>query len=628
MPTNFEAIGVEKRLMKKLRTMLVLFVAFCMIFSQFGCQNEIPSEVFAVSVTNSLNGTVKATVVQAPASSEVKLIVIPEEGYGLKELIIKDSSGETVICSGTGDMRTFIMPSSNVTVFAEFSALFEIAIDNSDNGTVEVSSEDVAEGSEITLTAIPEEGYGLKNITVKDASGEAVEVSGTGDTRTFIMPSSNVTVEAEFSAIYEVSVDSTKNGTVTISAEKALPGEEITISATPDEEFEAAVLSVKDATGKNVETSGFGCTKIFIMPASDVTVTAVFNMKEFEPTYSFNETVTFLPEGTDGTAGTDGMYVIFGDWPQSAKEDSVLVNETQLYVMGGNTYYVGSDGNYYAKCVESSEINDEDNFTDISAEDDEDTNEVSDVPDADDSDDIVRYFKVEPIKWRVLTQNYNETENALLLAEKILPGYVPYYDYHRVNRTIDGDTIYPNNYMYSTIRAYLNGLDYVVKASDDARQTTSSVYNEKGFLQSAFTENAQNQIETTIVDNSAASANPAENSGQWNDGRNDYACDDTSDSVFLLSEREATMLEYGFTGCNTYGEGNSRIRVPTEYALANSAYKTSRSETYGSYWMLRSPEYNDSSAVRLINCNGNACTFADVYDDYVVVVPAMVISLQ
>ena len=627
-------------MMKNLKTMLVLFAAFCMIFSQFGCQNELPSEVYAVSVINSLNGTVKATVVQASASSEVKLIIIPEEGYGLKALIIKDSSGETVVCRGTGDMRTFIMPSSNVTVEAEFSALFEITINESDNGTVEVSTEDVAEGSEITLTVIPKDGYALKTVHVTDESGEVVEVSETDDAMTFVMPSSNVTVEAEFSAIYEVIVNSSKNGTVTISAEKSLPGEEITISVTPDEEFEIGVFSIKDATGRKIETSGFCCTKKIIMPASDVTVTAVFNMKEFRPTYSFNETVTFLPEGTDGTAGTEGTYVIFGDWPQSAKEDSVLVNETQLYEMGGNTYYVGSDGNYYAKCVEteSAEITDDDNPAVINAEDaeveddDEETDEVdeldSELIDEDESEESVKYFKVEPIKWRVLTQDYNETGNALLLAENILPGYVPYYDYHRVNRTIDGKTVYPNNYMYSTIRAYLNGLDYVVKSSDDARQTTSTVYSEKGFFQSAFTESAQNQIVTTIVDNSAASANPAENSRQWNGGRNDYACDDTSDSVFLLSEKEATMLEYGFTGCNTYGEGNSRIRMPTEYALANSVYKTSRSDIYGSYWMLRSPEYNDSSAVRLINCNGNACTFADVYDDYVVVVPAMVISLQ
>ena len=33
-----------------------------------------------------------------------------------------------------------------------------------------------------------------------------------------------------------------------------------------------------------------------------------------------------------------------------------------------------------------------------------------------------------------------------------------YYDYYNVNRTINGSTVYPNNYKESKIRAYLNGL--------------------------------------------------------------------------------------------------------------------------------------------------------------------------
>ena len=36
--------------------------------------------------------------------------------------------------------------------------------------------------------------------------------------------------------------------------------------------------------------------------------------------YQFHSTVTYLDAGTDGTAGTNGTYCLFGDWPQTIKE--------------------------------------------------------------------------------------------------------------------------------------------------------------------------------------------------------------------------------------------------------------------------------------------------------------------
>ena len=86
---------------------------------------------------------------------------------------------------------------------------------------------------------------------------------------------------------------------------------------------------------------------------------------------------------------------------------------------------------------------------------------------------------------------------------------VAYYEYYDVNRTIEGETVYPNNYEHSKIRAYLNGLSYAVKATNSDEQT-------------AFTNSAQSLIATTTVDISAASTNPASNEGQWNSGTNDY----------------------------------------------------------------------------------------------------------
>ena len=51
-----------------------------------------------------------------------------------------------------------------------------------------------------SLTIAPATGYELKKLTVKDALNTEVAVTGTGNTRTFTMPASNVTIAATFEA--------------------------------------------------------------------------------------------------------------------------------------------------------------------------------------------------------------------------------------------------------------------------------------------------------------------------------------------------------------------------------------------------------------------------------------------
>ena len=288
------------------------------------------------------------------------------------------------------------------------------------------------------------------------------------------------------------------------------------------------------------------------------------------------------PNNTNNT----WTYVAFGDWPQTIKASDVTVDKSKSKQMGMFTYYLGSDGNYYVE--HKSE-----------------------------------YYNVEPIVWRVLNKDYASTGQALLLAEKILTGGIRYYvDLNK--RTIAGakegesDTVYPNNYKYSTIRAWLNGLDVVKSDSEN-----DSTYKDKGFLQTAFTTSAQNLIEETTVDNSKESTFGRGETG----GDNPYVCTNTSDKIFLLSEREATTAGYGFVEYNEYGEGNTRIRVTTDYAQATGAYQDGTAG-YGGWWWLRSPNYHNESVACIINIDGLATYSSIVEDASVGVVPALYIELQ
>ncbi len=327
------------------------------------------------------------------------------------------------------------------------------------------------------------------------------------------------------------------------------------------------------------------------------------------------DSVTVLPTGTDGTAGTSATYVLFGDWPQTIKADNVTIDENTSEVHGAFTYYSGSDDSWYVKCKE--------NAYELGYK------YSNGVAVAQNSANSTIYFKVEPIKWCVLTENYNGTGKALLLAENILTGNVQYYDYYDwrfdndANRIINGSTVYPNNYKESKIRAYLNGLEYYKQSSSSASMTTDDTYSSKGFLQTAFTTAAQNLIATTTVDNSAASTT---DSGNNLSQATSYACTNTSDKIFLLSEKEVTTSGYGFASYISSGTGNTRIRVTTDFAKANYAYQSTESG-YGGWWWLRSPSCDSSGDTRNVFIYGGASSNGFVNNTDGGVVPALSISV-
>ena len=304
---------------------------------------------------------------------------------------------------------------------------------------------------------------------------------------------------------------------------------------------------------------------------------------------------------TGKSATKSSKYIYFGVFPRTvlASGSTVTVDETASVTMGANTYYRGSDGNYYAKVKEN--CCDSINYTYTDGTDVKQSGKNS-----------YRYFKVEPIKWKVLTDSYNG--KSLLFAEDILTASVPYYKSSSV-RTIGGKTVYVNNYRYSTIRAYLNG-----KYESDDTQSTD--YKNKGFLQTAFTGTAQAMIADTEVDNSKETTGFSERTYAT-----EYACENTTDKIFLLSLRESFNSTYGFPAYDEYGLRNARIREATDYAKANNAFQNSNTGYYGGIWWLRSPSCYGSDDARVVFHDGEEYYCERVDGTKYGVVPALSISL-
>lgn len=165
----------------------------------------------------------------------------------------------------------FTLVSTGEAVETKYSVLQDEAMVG---GTVEADIKKATEGTEITLTPKAATGYEYKNAAVtvtNNTTGEAVEVVD----NKFTMPASDVTVSTTFAAkYYSISVsanaDDEKNplGTASADMTTAKKGDVVTLTATPKEGYELLVWSSDDVNQFNGNT--------FVMPASNVSVTAIF----------------------------------------------------------------------------------------------------------------------------------------------------------------------------------------------------------------------------------------------------------------------------------------------------------------------------------------------------------------
>lgn len=177
------------------------------------------------------------------------------------------------------------------------------------------------------------------------------------------------------------------------------------------------------------------------------------------------------------------------------------------------------------------------------------------------------WFKCEPIVWNIL----NKTSNKYLVLSSVLLDSHPYST--STTRTIDGETVYPNNYKYSDVRNWLNN----------------------DFLDSIFFVN-NSYIQTTTVDNSAKTTN---------NGNIIYACENTHDKLFPLSYQDYINQKYGFSSTPGSLTGNfvDRYCKTTEWARATGAY-SDKSINNNGYYSTRSPFSNDKSDAYFVNPSG------------------------
>ena len=199
----------------------------------------------------------------------------------------------------------------------------------------------------------------------------------------------------------------------------------------------------------------------------------------------------------------EGDYIYFGEYPQTIKASDVTVGD----VADEDGYYLGSDGERYAKVVADPY---ESGYT---------FSDGSEVTDGE-----TYYFKVEPIRWRILSE---DDGCAFILADSIIEN-----------------------------------------------TSVSNTWLNEEFFNKAFDEVSQSFIKSTVVDNSIYS---------FNGRKYGTALENTYDKVFLLSVREVCYSEYGFAS-DPSALDTARYMIASDYVQSNGILVSeSRSD-----WWLRS----------------------------------------
>ena len=263
-----------------------------------------PSAEHTITVTTAGGGTASASSTSATAGTEITLTATPNTGYHFKEWQVESLAGLVIT------NNKFTMPDSNVAIKAIFEedspfapTKHTVTVKTDGNGIAFASPLLAVAGTEITLTAMPKEGYHFKEWQVI-SGGVAIE------NNKFLMPDTNVEVKAFFEegappapTKYTVTVTTEGGGTASASPAKTAAGTEITLTATPNTGYHFKEWQVESPAGLVITNNKF------TMPDSNVAIKAIF--EEDSPFAPTKHTVTVKTDG-NGIAFASPLLAVAG----------------------------------------------------------------------------------------------------------------------------------------------------------------------------------------------------------------------------------------------------------------------------------------------------------------------------
>ena len=243
---------------------------------------------YTVTIGTIANGSVTASkTAQVHVGDEITLTSTANGGYKFVSYnVVETGSGNNITVTD----GKFTMPAASVTVTATFVGIgYTVTFDkNANDATGTVNNIEATFGASITLSTAEysRTGYTFLGWSADNNAAAATYKAGATINDVIYTPTAegeSVTLYAVWQVnTYNINVQETQNGSVSTDADanKADYGKTVTLSNTPAAGYELDGYTVQDANNAAVTVTEENGTYTFVMPASDVTVTATFKLAD------------------------------------------------------------------------------------------------------------------------------------------------------------------------------------------------------------------------------------------------------------------------------------------------------------------------------------------------------------
>ena len=187
-------------------------------------------KVYTVTVEANGHGSASADVTSGVSGKDVTLTLTPDNGYEVDQITVVRGGVEVSnnkFQIGTADVKI------QVTFKETPPDAYNIIVEDDGHGTASANPTSAAQGTNVTLTATPNDGYAFKEWKIE----RGLE-AGAITNNSFTMPASEVKVKAIFEKVYNINVQDDGHGSGHASHETAAVGTEIELSAESNEGYE------------------------------------------------------------------------------------------------------------------------------------------------------------------------------------------------------------------------------------------------------------------------------------------------------------------------------------------------------------------------------------------------------
>ena len=225
----------------------------------------VAKKTYNVTVNSNLGGVAYANVHSAAKGDTVTVTTVPYDGYKVGSMTVNDKPLTK---------NTFVMGAFDATVEVTFVKVeYSVTVSAGTGGKASVDKPKAVLDDIVTITATPNEGYGVDVIKVDGAVIEG---------NTFQMGTANAKVVVTFKKLdYNITVDyDDEYGEATAGREMANMDDEIEITVTPKDGYMLDTITVN---GQAINGTKFK------MPAEDVVVEVNFKPMEYPVTVKAGE---------------------------------------------------------------------------------------------------------------------------------------------------------------------------------------------------------------------------------------------------------------------------------------------------------------------------------------------------